>query len=79
MKPDITAPGVDIVAARAAGTALGEPVDQWYTRLTGTSMAAPHVAGAAAIMAQRWPAWTPARIKAVLMGTANPHAELGVY
>ena len=70
MKPDITAPGVEIVAARAAGTSLGEPVDQWYTRLTGTSMA--HVAGAAAVMAQRWPDWTPARIKAVLMGTASP-------
>jgi subtilisin family serine protease len=79
MKPDITAPGVDIVAARAAGTSLGEPVDQWYTRLTGTSMAAPHVAGAAAVMAQRWPDWTPARIKAVLMGTAEPHPGLGVY
>jgi subtilisin family serine protease len=51
MKPDITAPGVDIVAARAAGTTLGEPVGQWYTRATGTSMATPHVAGAAAIMA----------------------------
>jgi subtilisin family serine protease len=79
MKPDITAPGVDIVAARAAGTALGDPVNQWYTRLTGTSMATPHVAGAAAIMAQRWPAWTPARIKAVLMGTADPNPDLGVY
>jgi subtilisin family serine protease len=79
MKPDITAPGVDIVAARAAGTSLGEPVGQWYTRLSGTSMAAPHVAGAAAILAQRWPAWTPARIKAVLMGTAAPNPELGVY
>jgi subtilisin family serine protease len=79
MKPDITAPGVDIVAARATGTTLGEPVDQWYTRLSGTSMATPHVAGAAAVMAQRWPAWTPARIKAVLMGTADPHPGLGVY
>jgi subtilisin family serine protease len=79
MKPDITAPGVDIVAARAAGTSLGEPVDQWYTRLSGTSMAAPHVAGAAAILAQQWPAWSPARIKAVLMGTAAPNPELGVY
>jgi subtilisin family serine protease len=79
MKPDITAPGVDIVAARAAGTSLGDPVDQWYTRLTGTSMATPHVAGAAAIMAQRWPDWTPARIKAVLEGTADPNPDLGVY
>jgi subtilisin family serine protease len=72
MKPDITAPGVDIVAARATGTSLGDPVDQWSTRLSGTSMATPHVAGAAAIMAQRWPGWSPARIKAVLMGTADP-------
>src|SRR4029453_11645678 len=79
MKPDITAPGVDIIAARAAGTDLGDPVNQWYTRLTGTSMATPHVAGAAAIMAQRWPSWTPARIKAVLMGTAAPNPDLGVY
>jgi subtilisin family serine protease len=79
MKPDITAPGVDIVAARAAGTSLGEPVDRWYTRLSGTSMAAPHVAGAAAILAQQWPAWSPARIKAVLMGTAAPNPELSVY
>src|SRR4030095_1320757 len=79
MKPDITAPGVDIIAARAAGTDLGDPVNQWYTRLTGTSMATPHVAGAAAIMAQRWPSWTPARIKAVLMGTADPNSDLGVY
>jgi subtilisin family serine protease len=79
MKPDITAPGVDIVAARATGTSLGDPVDQWYTRLSGTSMATPHVAGAAAIMAQRWPDWSPARIKAVLMGTAEPNLELSVY
>ena len=79
MKPDITAPGVDIVGARAAGTTLGEPVGRWYTRATGTSMATPHVAGAAAIMAQRWPEWTPARIKAVLMGTADPRPDLGVY
>lgn len=79
MKPDITAPGVDIVAARAAGTALGEPVGQWYTRATGTSMATPHVAGAAAIMAQRWPSWTPGRIKAVLMGTASPSPSASVY
>jgi Subtilase family len=42
-------------------------------------MAAPHVAGAAAVLAQRWPDWSPTRIKAVLMGTASPNPELGVY
>ncbi|MCX5338674.1 S8 family serine peptidase [Streptomyces atratus] len=40
-KPDITAPGVSIVAARAAGTSMGEPVDDAYTASSGTSMAAP--------------------------------------
>ena len=79
IKPDVTAPGVDIVQARAAGTSLGEPVDQWYTRLSGTSMATPHVAGAAAILAQQHPTWPSTRLKAVLMGTADPHPDLSVY
>ena len=49
IKPELAAPGVDIVSARAAGTSLGEPVSTLYTRLSGTSMAAPHVTGAAAL------------------------------
>ncbi|MEU9508553.1 S8 family serine peptidase [Micromonospora sp. NPDC048170] len=68
-KPDIAAPGVDIVAGRAAGTALGTPVNDRYTSASGTSMAAPQVAGAAAILAQQHPDWTGARLKAVLTGT----------
>ena len=55
LKPDITAPGVDIIAARAAGTSLGTPIDDLYTMLSGTSMATPHVAGSAAIMKQEYP------------------------
>jgi subtilisin family serine protease len=63
IKPDITAPGVDIVAARAAGTSMGTPVNQYYTSASGTSMATPHVAGAAAILAQRHPDWTGRQLK----------------
>ena len=55
IKPDITAPGVDIAAARASGTSMGTPVDALYTRVSGTSMAAPHVAGAAALLAAAAP------------------------
>ncbi|MEV4220525.1 S8 family serine peptidase [Nonomuraea sp. NPDC049725] len=71
LKPDIAAPGVDIVAARAAGTAMGTPVDEHYTGSSGTSMATPHVAGAVAIMAQRHPDWTARQLKAALMSTAK--------
>jgi subtilisin family serine protease len=72
IKPDLVAPGVDIIAARAAGTSLGDPVGTAYTRLTGTSMAAPHAAGAAALLAEQHPEWTPARLKATLIGAAAP-------
>ncbi|MEV4399313.1 S8 family serine peptidase [Nonomuraea sp. NPDC049607] len=73
-KPDLTAPGVAIVAARAAGTSMGEPVDERYTAASGTSMATPHVAGAAAIVKQRHPDWTARQIKDALVGSAKPIA-----
>ncbi|PZG17354.1 S8 family serine peptidase, partial [Nonomuraea aridisoli] len=71
-KPELVAPGVGIVAARAAGTTLGDPVDARYTASSGTSMATPHVAGAAALLAQRHPGWTAQRLKAALVGAADP-------
>lgn len=71
VKPDVTAPGVGIVAARAAGTTMGDPVDANYTAASGTSMATPHVAGAAALLAQRHPDWTGARLKDALTSTAH--------
>lgn len=79
VKPEITAPGVGIVAARAAGTELGSPVDEHYTRLNGTSMATPHVAGAAALLAERHPDWSAEQLKAALTSTAKPTAGLNVF
>ncbi|MGW3661021.1 S8 family peptidase [Streptomyces sp. NPDC005151] len=70
-KPDIAAPGVAIVAARAKGTAMGKPVDDYYTSASGTSMATPHMAGAAAIIAQQHQDFTGRQIKALLMATAK--------
>ncbi|MPZ28164.1 MAG: S8 family serine peptidase [Micromonosporaceae bacterium] len=78
LKPDIAAPGVAIVAARAAGTALGSPVSELYTAASGTSMATPHVAGAAAILAQQHPDWRAAQLKSTLMSTASD-AGYSVY
>ncbi|GAA1856887.1 S8 family serine peptidase [Myceligenerans crystallogenes] len=70
IKPDVVAPGDGIVAARGAGTELGDVVDDLHTALSGTSMATPHVAGAAAALLQARPGLTPAQAKAALMGSA---------
>jgi subtilisin family serine protease len=78
LKPEITAPGEDIVAANSSDGFLGNPGDP-YTTLSGTSMATPHVAGAAAILAQRHPGLPAAGLKSLLMGSAKVHPELGVY
>ncbi|MGW1888569.1 S8 family serine peptidase, partial [Streptomyces sp. NPDC001970] len=71
VKPDITAPGVGIVAARAAGTQLGAPVGDQYVELSGTSMATPHVAGAAALLAGQHPEWGAEQLKDALISTSR--------
>lgn len=75
VKPDLTAPGVEITAAAAAGSILEEEYPSGvpgYATLDGTSMATPHVAGAAALLAQQHPDWSGERLKAVLTGSAKP-------
>ena len=62
LKPEVSAPGVAIVSASPGGT---------YIALSGTSMAAPHVAGAAALLLQRHPTWTPAQVKSALASTGD--------
>ncbi|MFE1996279.1 S8 family serine peptidase [Streptomyces parvulus] len=78
VKPDVTAPGVGIVAARAEGTTLGDPVDDDYVSMSGTSMATPHVAGAAALLAQQHPAWNARQLKDALISTAAPVPGTGM-
>ncbi|GAB3447509.1 S8 family serine peptidase [Actinophytocola sediminis] len=76
IKPEITAPGTDIVAARSATSSRPAiPANPRYTSLTGTSMATPHVAGAAALLAQQHPDWTGARLKDALVSTATPNQD----
>lgn len=79
VKPDLTAPGVGIVAARASGTAMGNPVDDLYTAANGTSMAAPHVAGAAALLAAQHPDWDGEQLKDALTSTALTNPDLTTY
>ncbi|MDG4809305.1 S8 family serine peptidase [Micromonospora sp. WMMD1120] len=79
LKPEITAPGVGIVAARAAGTTMGTPVGDAYTTASGTSMATPHVSGAAAILAQEHPDWSAGRLKDALVSTSRANPALTVF
>jgi subtilisin family serine protease len=65
MKPDVSAPGVNILSSVPASQGT------WGT-LSGTSMAAPHVSGAAALLKERHPTWTVAQIKSALEQTGDP-------
>ncbi|MEU4769773.1 S8 family serine peptidase [Actinosynnema sp. NPDC023794] len=79
IKPDLTAPGVDIVAAKARSGAQGTPVDETHVAISGTSMATPHVTGTAALLAQQHPDWTGAQLKAALMASARHDPAATVF
>ncbi|SMC57305.1 S8 family peptidase [Lentzea albidocapillata] len=76
LKPDLTAPGVGIVAALHSDGRIGAPVADGYTSLDGTSMATPHVAGAAALLRQQHPELGGTALKARLTGTTTPTEQL---
>lgn len=73
LKPEITAPGVGILAARSQYAATGSGS---YMTASGTSMATPHVAGAAALVAAAHPDWTGSRIKDALVSTAKATPDI---
>ncbi|MGG0177806.1 S8 family serine peptidase [Gottfriedia acidiceleris] len=73
-KPDLVAPGVEINSTYIKT----DSNDSGYTRLSGTSMAAPHVAGAAALLKQLKPSWNASEISNALKETAKPLASYDV-
>ncbi len=79
LKPEVTAPGVDITAARAAGTNLGPTVDEHYTSISGTSMATPHVAGLAAMLKQQHPTWAGERLKSAIANSTVPVSDATAF
>jgi subtilisin family serine protease len=68
LKPELTAPGVSIISSVPAREGTWEA-------LSGTSMATPHIAGAAAVLRQRHPTWRPAQVKSALVASAQPARE----
>ncbi|MBS1251209.1 MAG: Minor extracellular protease vpr [Anaerolineales bacterium] len=64
-KPEVTAPGSNILSAKWASGTQG-------VSFSGTSMAAPHVAGVAALVKRAHPGWEPGQIKSALLTTARP-------
>ncbi|RKR86758.1 PA domain-containing protein [Micromonospora pisi] len=67
IKPDIAAPGQEILAAVSPITQHGEN----FAYYSGTSMAAPHVAGLAALIISKHQDWSPMAVKSALMTTAQ--------
>ncbi len=71
-KPDIVFPGVGVIAPQAFGTRLGPEIADGYVSSSGTSMAAPHAAGVAALMLQANPRLTAEQVKnEMLAGAVN--------
>ncbi|KAA8544122.1 hypothetical protein F0562_022134 [Nyssa sinensis] len=74
LKPDIAAPGIDILAAWSPLSSVSGSTEDnrttTYNIISGTSMACPHVTGAAAYIKSYHPTWSPSAIKSALMTTA---------
>jgi serine protease AprX len=90
VKPTITGPGTDIIAARAPNTILpplaaeadANIQTEWipyYTHMSGTSMATPHVAGVVALLYQSSASMTSDLAKRILVNTATPMPDYGAY
>ena len=72
LQPDISAPGVDILAAFSPFPILPDNKSVDYNILSGTSMSCPHVAGVGAYIKSFHPTWSPSAVRSALMTTARP-------
>lgn len=83
IKPDVSAPGKDIVSTRATGTNDGKAIDTYYLSMSGTSMATPMVSGCVALLLQKKPDLTVAQVKDIMektakqLGTGVPNSNYG--
>jgi subtilisin family serine protease len=68
LKPDVAAPGVDVLSSISGGG---------WAEFSGTSMAAPHIAGAAALLSQRHPTWTVEQLKSALVQSGADSVQTG--
>jgi subtilisin family serine protease len=72
LKPDLAAPGEQVYSgAITASNPAGVSDPSGFVAVSGTSQATPHVAGAAALLKQLHPTWTPLQIKSALISSAN--------
>ncbi len=73
LKPDISAPGTNIRSARSGAPGIDARL------LSGTSMAAPHVAGAMALLREAYPDWRVEELKALVMNTARMQSPVPTF
>jgi subtilisin family serine protease len=75
IKPDVMAPGVNVVSSIPRSYCGGAPCFAFFN---GTSMAAPHLAGSAAIVRQQHPTWSAAEVRSAIVNTADREAVKGL-
>jgi subtilisin family serine protease len=70
IKPDITAPGIQILAGNTPMPEPGSLSGELFQAIAGTSMSSPHIAGVFALLDQAHPDWSPAMVRSAIMTTA---------
>jgi subtilisin family serine protease len=75
IKPDVTAPGLQILAGNSPFPDAGSVPGELFQAIAGTSMSSPHVAGVFALLKQAHPEWSAAMAKSALMTTAHQNVR----